>query len=335
MVISQKLLDPYSLISFSKGYLMKKIKFVFSLIVLLLSASCSGAIPAEKIDFPKTDIVYQAISNHFDLKQPTDNVIGFVNADGSGNALIKIKYRAHQPVFSKAWDGVFFIEAREQYEILPYSGYASFLGSNGEYKRCDSFGGNLYAGFVFPINGEKYVLATNSGYIQLLSLEDCNITKTLIQQHDSDKDRIESSAFPSNAGDQVIFNFQNQALGTYQIKIMDINTGKIQNSLDGGENPSFSPDGTRIAYTKDDGIYIADVNGPNRQRLVSLSFPESFRLGLLPTPFWSPDGTLLIYHKCINQVCHDLSDFSIYKVDVTTGKQTKIVDGGLFPVWIK
>jgi TolB protein len=80
---------------------------------------------------------------------------------------------------------------------------------------------------------------------------------------------------------------------------MDINTGKIQKVLEGGYNPSFSPDDTKIAYTDENGIYIADSNGANRQRLLSLFFPKIFDFDLLPTPFWSPDGTLLIYHNVL------------------------------------
>jgi Tol biopolymer transport system component len=54
-----------------------------------------------------------------------------------------------------------------------------------------------------------------------------------------------------------------------------------------------------------------------------------------PWPFWSTDGTTLVYHKCTNSACYDLSDFSIYQVNVNTGVEKKIIAGGLFPIWIK
>jgi hypothetical protein len=44
---------------------------------------------------------------------------------------------------------------------------------------------------------------------------------------------------------------------------------------------------------------------------------------------------LLVYHKCVNQSCEELSDFSIYKINVQSGEEEKIIDNGLFPVWIK
>ena len=323
---------------------MKKIKFSFSLIVLLFISSCSFATPPEKIEFPKTDIIYQAISSNFS-NTPSDNLIGFVNADGSGNTTIKISYRAHLPVFSKAWNGIFFIRASSPFEIGKQGGILLFLNSKGEYKDCNTTD-PAYSSFVFPmnVNGMKFVLATDTSSIQLLSLDDCKVTKTFLKQSEPVQAVI-GSVFPSSTGDQVIFDFYDFSRQTREIKIMDMNTGETRDILaEGytketrniatGYNPSLSPDDTKIAFVEDDGIYIADSNGANRHLLVSLSFPKYFD-SLLPTPFWSPDGTLLIYHKCINQVCHDLSDFSIYKVDVTSGKETKIVDKGLFPVWIK
>jgi Tol biopolymer transport system component/DNA-binding winged helix-turn-helix (wHTH) protein len=53
-----------------------------------------------------------------------------------------------------------------------------------------------------------------------------------------------------------------------------------------GSDPTFSPDGREIAYSKADGIYVSERNGSNAHKLVSL---PSNSWGLA----WSPDGKVL------------------------------------------
>ncbi|MGC2817293.1 MAG: winged helix-turn-helix domain-containing protein, partial [Candidatus Acidiferrum sp.] len=53
-----------------------------------------------------------------------------------------------------------------------------------------------------------------------------------------------------------------------------------------GRDPTFSPDGREIAYSKEDGIYVCDRNGSNAHKLVSLP-SDSWGVA------WSPDGKVL------------------------------------------
>ena len=55
------------------------------------------------------------------------------------------------------------------------------------------------------------------------------------------------------------------------------------------ENPDWSPDGTKIAFSSDRDyngeIYIMDIDGSNQKNITNTSnFDES-------DPSWSPDGT--------------------------------------------
>jgi Tol biopolymer transport system component len=56
-----------------------------------------------------------------------------------------------------------------------------------------------------------------------------------------------------------------------------------------------------------------------------------------PKPIWSPDGNWLVYHKCEledpERECLYLEDYVIYKVNVHTGEEVKIIEGGLNPYW--
>ena len=74
--------------------------------------------------------------------------------------------------------------------------------------------------------------------------------------------------------------------GSNQVRLTNNN---FQDSL-----PSFSPDGTKIAFTTNrDGdfeIYVMDVDGSNQTRL-------TFSPGEDAHPMWSPDGSQIVFHS--------------------------------------
>jgi Tol biopolymer transport system component len=84
-------------------------------------------------------------------------------------------------------------------------------------------------------------------------------------------------------------------------------------------------------------------NGEGMKLLVEYASPEEGRSHeeWPPLPVWSPDGEWLAYHKCILDPgpkvdCSEPSDginFSIFVVNVDTGHEKKVIDGGLNPYW--
>ena len=59
--------------------------------------------------------------------------------------------------------------------------------------------------------------------------------------------------------------------------------------------PSWSPKGNEIAYVNSDNrIWVMDVNGENRRRLIVGS--GDYRLN---APAWSPDGSVVIYNQSV------------------------------------
>ena len=320
----------------------KHIEFTLTILAVIFGSACLpfyGFIPGTEpagFSFPKADIIYQALNHRSSIQDESNNLIGFVNADGSGNTLIKLKYRAYYPVLSLEAGGLFFHEnLPEPTELQGIGGgHPYFLSSSGIYTYC----GSLYAGqFIFPVPTTSYLLEYDPRDIELADIKSCKVIKRLVYIPDGVSSvEFVDSAYPSYSGKSVIFTKSN---GT--IYIMDIETGSFREVLQGGYNASFSPDDQRIAYVGDNGIYVANADGIGSKLIVridsSIYTDLTTRISNagIPYPFWSPDGTSLVYHKCTNFDCQDLSNFSIYKVDVNSGQEQKIVDGGMYPVWIK
>jgi len=107
-----------------------------------------------------------------------------------------------------------------------------------------------------------------------------------------------------------------------------------------GIAPTWSSNGEWITYRGLDGIYIVSPYGANNRRLVEYSIPEEIGVAedWPPIPSWSPDMQWLTYHKCTlpswpENKCTSIEDFAIFKVNIETGEEIKILDGGLNPYW--
>ena len=91
----------------------------------------------------------------------------------------------------------------------------------------------------------------------------------------------------------------------------------------GGGSPSWSPDGSRLAFVSDrDGgyeIYVMDADGQNQTRLTDAG-------GRFPS--WSPDGSRLAF------VSNRDGGYEIYVMDADGQNQTRLTDaGGGSPSW--
>ena len=95
---------------------------------------------------------------------------------------------------------------------------------------------------------------------------------------------------------------------TFEIYVMDISSGKVEQLTDSAKhdgyasNPSWSPDGKHIAYElartgKGRDIYIMNADGKNPKPLANRDEPliRENRVILRHFPSWSPDGTRLLY----------------------------------------
>jgi Tol biopolymer transport system component len=94
--------------------------------------------------------------------------------------------------------------------------------------------------------------------------------------------------------------------------------------LGAGIEPAMSPDGTKIAFVRDNDIYVMNADGSNEQKIVGNPHVDEF-------PQWSPDGTMIAFDHYASKAPTD-SGFSekssIMVVPVTGGGPTTLTQGG-------
>lgn len=151
---------------------------------------------------------------------------------------------------------------------------------------------------------------------------------------------------PIQEGSRSIFDL-GEAEGVFQsfytpeaadICISDLdgyNQVRLTRNRGGDWHPVWSPDGSQIAYLRQDGVYLITPEGQNRRQLVSLD-TSGVELGWSPGEdiilAWSPEGERLLFSGCL-----DNSDHDIYIVDVSAGVTTNLTSDSrmheISPMW--
>jgi serine/threonine-protein kinase len=111
---------------------------------------------------------------------------------------------------------------------------------------------------------------------------------------------------------------------------LDLASGKETKLIEEAFAPSFSPDGTRLAFDAlwagPRRIWVADTNGRNPRQITS----DSSDAVIHAEPRWSPDGKRLVFRRIENPK----SD--IVAVDLASGAMTRMTDDNLLdldPIW--
>ncbi len=109
-----------------------------------------------------------------------------------------------------------------------------------------------------------------------------------------------ASAAPAGLSGKLVF----QNRGGDGIYLYDLGSGRL-NRLTTGIDPSLSPDGSQIAFTRSNnanGVYLINVDGSNERKI----FGER---DWLRSPKWSPDGTKIVFVRGDEVTdCYVLSD---------------------------
>ena len=112
-----------------------------------------------------------------------------------------------------------------------------------------------YHGFVYPVSfkGKRDLLVSTSERIEIVNdnSKKCNVIITIVQVSDPRDDYI-GSASSANGSELIIYDetvFSGSSESVNVIKTLDLQTGAEKKILEGGWNPTFSPDDQKIAYT--------------------------------------------------------------------------------------
>lgn len=316
----------------------KKIKII---LLILLSSLCAFLIvsyilginnnPYEDLTVPESEIIFQSY-----MYDPYE--ISFIQSDGSGHQMIKI----HDNFVKLKWSsdgemiyGLHNPNGQPKYEDLGYPAYWNL--STNEFKDCYRYYYKQIEEFEHS-KGKIEVLIYNTSEIVLYDMETCQNIRKIVDYNDKSPHR-DLAGFSYNRDSQElvyseIWDSYNSDR-SYHIFKFDLQSEEKE-ELAEGINPSFSPNGKKIAYLGIDGLYVMDINGKEQTRVVSAQLFEPWSSGSTwtgaPEPRWSPDGEWILYHQCEGRFCHG-DDGMINKVRVSDGTIESIYTGGLFPSW--
>jgi Tol biopolymer transport system component/predicted Ser/Thr protein kinase len=87
--------------------------------------------------------------------------------------------------------------------------------------------------------------------------------------------------------------------------------GSLRKVIEPGRDPAPSPDGTRLAFVRDDGIYVGTADGTGSRRLVAAATVAHLS--------WSPDGAWLAHAEGLLFDAHQ-----IFVTDMRDGKKRQV-----------
>jgi hypothetical protein len=314
--------------------------------------------------FPGTELVFQVDALDL-LENYNENNLGFVNADGSGETYLtitnRLSYLLRESGASPTLPVITTDDSTLAYRIKIYPGHPGelvILEAGHAPIKCSTRGNERPSLTSHPnqIMIDTVDLGWQAHVLYKLSSCRKGLEAGIIEVYDQDSIGYNPShgalspdkRFLAYGRDFAYFK-QHHEVDPYKLFVYDLenNTELLVGS---GEYPTWSPDGEWLAYTgrddiglvgydrifeRHDGIYVARPDGTEKRKVVEIS-PLYTEWDSLPS--WSPDGKWLTYHKCIlpddpGNLCKERYHFAIFILNVETGEETKIVDGGLNPFW--
>jgi hypothetical protein len=296
--------------------------------------------------FPDTDLIFQT-GTLWD--EGGHRGLGFVNADGSGLSYLTVSIpnewgTTTPPVLPTITADGSIVSFRMEGDAYRAGDLVMWQAGQSA-KICEVDLGSYRPALTVGDTQAVIDLAGPGGRLMILDLEDC------LSRASPPTGRILTLSAPDTQihgalhrdGDLLAYARWDPDTESDVIVIRSLSEGS-EVTVGRGITPSWSPDGGWIAYTWIDGIYRADRQGQEIRRVVDYTSPDSGGQPLFndwwpALASWSPDSEWLTYHKCIlaaGPKVHcgsSIDDYAIFKVNVETGEEIKILDGGLNPYW--
>lgn len=132
----------------------------------------------------------------------------------------------------------------------------------------------------------------------------------------------ENDADPSISPDGKTILFSSTRGGKTGVWKIPVQGGEPERICD-GDQVEWSPDGTRIAFRRDEAIWIRDLASGSEKKITPIDWPHS------SGPAWSPDGKTMAF------ACRWDAGNGIFRVGAEGGQPEKIFDqkGACEPHW--
>jgi len=285
---------------------------------------------------PDNEIIYQG--EGVDNSYVFAHKLGFVNASGGNTQKLEINRQFEKPVWSA--DGQFLYGLSGAHGN--YMGYPAYWdlqkGHYGICKRNLPYFGQIQ-GSGNPENPYE-VIVQNIWTIVVIDISHCKQIRTLVDYSDRPGDFSVQGFSYSPTRQALLYGLVVHHDGgtKYRLMHLDLQTS-AQEQLAEGINPSWSPDGTLVAFIGLDGLYVLALDGiePELKRLVDQPFFDPWSSGSpwedATVPSWSPDGAWLVYHRCNAVKSCTWEDATIYKIPSDGGQEETILQGGEYPSW--
>jgi hypothetical protein len=282
---------------------------------------------------PGTDIIFDS-----------EIGLGFVNADGTDPTYInfvanKTSSFGGPPLLIKA------TTAENNQLLIGVEGPSLFTARVGEFAVvCDEWRNEFNH---LSLNQNSFIVDQVEG-LAVYNLQDCGTSNPPVKVYTG----IHGVLSPDRQYVAEVIWTVDQPEAFYPIKTPTLTVHSLDANVDKlvltGAFPAWSRDGQWLAYTGADGIYVVGLAGDGKpQRAVehhalftkvNMPLYDANQLELIPPAVsWSPDGKWLVYHlhRADAPEHHRIyqSDYDIYKANVDTGEEVRIVEHGINPYW--